>query len=550
MKKKIRFEDDAERFAKKEELEGRARDLETRFHQAFQEHRVSPEGVRDRKVLHRVRASDANTYVVDLGKLADEAANYFWEEDPPAIEAKFELIQIDGSLEFGRAILPPINFTNVILKGNVDCKNATLLGPFEMARTELYGDFESQGAKFTSNAMCIMVRITGSVNFYGAKFAAITVFDRVFFENDVYFQRTSSNEGIPDFESIGFEFCEFKGNANFDENLFNHCSFRNSKFLGSVSFRDAKSLQAFFSKVTFDNFADFSGCRVTELIKFDHCEFSQVRFEAVSVGAGEFNGCTFKGPTDFTKAKFGQCPVFHEASIHQDTSFSGTEFKTMRLGQGFRQFLVQAFAIRKTPAPAPGVMLMGRPRPGISWDREARAYRTLKLLMSKYQAQQEAAEFFAGEMRCRRRVVGLFHPIYYISSLLYDLFSDFGQSAGRVLSVMLLINAGFTYSYYSQAKDEVCSRFPSFAVVSQPEGQSLSLSTLPPRWDIEFPWLALSMQSLNPVAFLSPKNTWVQVYDGGTFTQGAAQSLLNLVLLVLLTISLRGQFRRGGGGGD
>lgn len=69
-------------------------------------------------------------------------------------------------------------------------------------------------------------------------------------------------------------------------------------------------------------------------------------------------------------------------------------------------------------------------------------------------------------------------------------------------------------------------------------------------WDETRPWAALSLQSLNPVAFLSPKNTWVRVYDGRIFVVGAGQSLLNLTLMVLLGISLRGQFRRGSGGGD
>lgn len=531
----------------KEEFENLARQL----HEDFKANMKPIREVRPdrKKLLARVDGVVTNSYLRDLGALVEEAAGYQWKDGCPQISAELGQLKITNWLNFQKARLPELVFDNVVIEGEADFTDATFLGDvlfvqsdfagvarFDQAvfagRAEFHNNTFSRDAKFinvrfSSRANFTATRFLEGANFIGtnfeaqasfsdAEFGKCSGFDRAIFKDDASFDRANFRQ------SGDFVGTEFRASSSFKAAKFELADFRDTAFRGSP----------YFEGTGFASYANFSG--------------------ATFFNGALFTNCTFKTTTTFEGARFAQCPRFHDAVLHQDTSFSGAKFGSIGLMASLRQQIIAAPFLCKTVGKIQDVVAKGRSscevEAHINWGSEARAYRTLKLLMSRHQAQHEASQFFAGELRCRRRQFGLSHPVHYLSSLMYDVFSEFGQSVGRVVFALLLVNAFFTSIYYKEAQTDSISGVARYAVV----GQTNTEFPITPssRWDQGRPWLALSLQSLNPIAFVSPKNTWVQVYDGAVYAQGVFQSLLNLVLLILLAISLRGQFRRGAGGAD
>lgn len=503
--------------------------------------------------IQAVDGVEVSNYCKELGALVAQVSKYDWKGVPPALSAVFRHCVINGSLQLEEGVLPKIIFEDTEIKGKADFTNASFLGQVDFLNTVFEKEACFNGGTFHSTAS-----FKKSIFRDDAEFINATFFDHANF-SDVHLQK-KADFNYSNFRVADFIRTKFSGTATFHESIFEEQSFFwNAEFIenadfGEVEFRKSVS----FTDSKFSNNASFMAARFQRKTFFNNASFAGTTsfMQSTFSNTTYFNNCIFKATTYFSDAKFLQCPRFHEAELHQDTSFKNTSFGSQRLMAGFSQRVFSLPGIGKLLNAVQDLRLKLQPkakvfikRIGIGWDSEARAYRTLKLLMSKHQAQHEAAQFFAAEMRCRRRQLGLRRPVLYFVSLLYDLFSEFGQSVGRVLFVLLLANALFTLGYLQQGLEDFDSGQTRFGIVEQ-QSSSSSLSTYHRRWDEDYPWVALSLQSLNPVAFLSPKNTWVQVYDGAVFIEALSQSLLNLVLLILMAISLRGQFRRGSGGSD
>lgn len=545
------FVNEEERLQKKEEFEGIARILRDEFEKNFVSNRVSSDRPGKLKLINQVDAQVASDYCKKLGSLMNEVCKYDWKFDLPKITAEFNQIQIVGNLRLAKAWLPSLSFNSVTISGEADFTGARFLGYFSSSHTDFSGDAYFNHSAFLRGMSFNSAKFSGHAYFSSAEFSGFAAFPQSIFMGDAYFIDATFRDGTTisnvEFQARAlFRGAFFSGINVLDETVFSDVAdFEKAQFLGQSSFRKAVfSKKAGFQDSVFSDKADFSDSIFSDLADFGCAVFS---------GQARFLDCQFKKQTIFSRSWFALCPRFHEAVLHQDTSFTEAKFDSMALTTRAQRRLfflpLVGFVLGKLRHTFSGSRTAGKNGDArINWGAEARAYRTLKLHMSKHQAQHEASRFFAGEMRCRRREFGLKQPVHYLVSQLYDLFSEFGQSTGRVLFWMLLINAAFTYCYLVQAEQDTRSGQVRFAIVEQ---QHESLVTTPgERWDRDNTWLPLSMQSLNPVAFLSPKNTWVQIYDGALFAQGVSQSLLNLALLILLAISLRGQFRRGAGGGD
>lgn len=539
---KIQFLNEDERVKKKEEFEDRAEFFHREFIPTIQPRAESEGRPNKQELVGLVDAQIVSDYCRRLGGLAEEASKYDWTFDEPKITAEFRQLRIEGSLRLGKACLPDLIFISSTISGEVDFTKARFLGSVVASHTDFLDDVYFNHAVISGVALLRNTRFSKVAYFSSAAFTGYADFPDSIFKGDAYFIDAAftigSNFTNSQFHGRGmFHRAVFSGLSFLDEATFNEfADFEETKFLGETTLRNANFLKgATFQGAVFSDKVDFSDSKFPDLANFEGAFFAH---------QARFLDCQFKNQTIFSRSRFALCPRFHEAVLHQDTSFTGARFDSMALTKRVQQMFASLPLVGRVLKKFQQTFSARNIR--VNWGAEARAYRTLKLLMSKHQAQHEASRFFAGEMRCRRREFGLKQPVHYFVSQLYDLLSEFGQSTGRVLFWMLLINATFTFGYLLQEQQDTSAGQPRFTIVEQ-QGGSEATAQLP-RWDREHTWLALSMQSLNPVAFLSPKNTWVQIYDGAVFTQGVSQSLLNLVLLILLAISLRGQFRRGPGG--
>lgn len=523
----MQLDNDEVNLKTKEDFEDIARQLHEDFKSKIKPMKETREG--KLKLVGIVDGVEANNYCRKLSALAEDASKHDWKGDPPIISAELRQLRIDNWLNFQKARLQKVVFDNVVITGQADFSNAVFLGEVIFVNTDFSEVVRFDNVVFHDTAGFNKSTFSHSADFTNVKFLGFADFTNANFQAEASFVGTN-------FQGACFNNTEFFGLTKFNRSSFEkdaklerayflkYADFGKVEFRGNTSFRGVKFANcADFQDSRFFGKTFFNGVAFADLANFGDANFSS---QIV------FSNCEFKTTTIFTGAKFAQCPRFHDADLHQDTSFIKAKFGSMGLASIFRPILINEVMKKE-----------------IRWDSEARAYRTLKLLMSKQQAQHEATQFFAAEMRCRRRQAGMRRPVLYFSSLIYDLFSEFGQSVGRVLFVLLLVNAAFTFVYYQQGLHDSASGHARFGIVEQPN-TAISAAIHSRRWDQDSPWLALSLQSLNPVAFLSPKHTWVQVYDGAIYAQGVSQSLLNLVLLILLAISLRGQFRRGAGGSD
>ncbi len=229
-------------------------------------------------------------------------------------------------------------------------------------------------------------------------------------------QRTGvdfSGEPLPVIYFSGFV---FPGRANFAGATFNdEANFKGATFNGQVHFEGA----------AFNREAHFEGATFR---RYTH--FKDATFES----SANFNNATFEDTAIFTHATFKIAPTFHNAGIHQDTEFSsGDKF--------FKQF------------------------PDIESDHSERAYRTLKLVMNKYQSHTEEAGFFKLELQARAKKEKRYRKWMYDA---YGLFSDYGQSVSRPLYWWAGLGVAMFFLYFS-----ISGEFDAAATVTM--GQALPL---------------------------------------------------------------------------
>jgi hypothetical protein len=314
--------------------------------------------------------------------------------------------------------------------------------------------------------------------------------------------------------------------------LFSHYYGRNSKFHGECDFSCITEETEQFAIKTYAQAETEQPAKEIEIYldKFHRISFVAVEF----YGELTFENRIFQKKTLFKDSVFYRAPKFHNAELHQDTDFRGADFRD------------------------------------ISSEGAERAYRTLKLIMDKKRARLEEGMFFALEQKtilgtpllaykfpiidrmrfavdkfirlvvfgkeniASKSTTPLFDPDtihysgFYVSlteklvSFMYFLMSNYGQSFKRPVVIIAI---------------SLVTIFPFLYMVGFSDTMLID-----GRWDIAY---QVSFQQLfRPFEIYAVRfrehYTDVPI---GFYILATVQALMNMGLLMLFALAVRGRFR-------
>ena len=341
------------------------------------------------------------------------------------------------------------------------------------------------------------VTFSKSVDFSSFEFPAKVVFKGVKFKGEALFRN------VPFGGSVLFEETNFGGIASFDGSLFGgEVFFKETDFRGAASFHranfsgdtwflgsDFKS-KAKFSEASFRQDARFDSVDFNQSALFDRAAFQQkarfleTKFEAESLfpntsfdGPTSFVSAAFKGNTSFSSSRFydqvdfslsifKNRATFDKICCKSDVDFSGIQSEALFRVAGARFLRVPNFdqASFSEPPPLHSIQI----EQNHSWilpqfirivwkgeqGQEAR-WRTLKRLALQAHDYIREQEFHANEIRMRRGTTDQFWKVSYLFGILYEFFSNFGQSIARPLwwwaFGVILSAIGYSHLYYYHA---------------------------------------------------------------------------------------------------
>lgn len=371
----------------------------------------------------------------------------------------FEGFEFDCGANFSEAIFggtDPLEkkYGDKVCFSNTQFKDGTRFDKTQFGRGANFA-----GAQFGDDASFKDAEF-GGTDFLGTKFGGKACFSNAQFEDGTRFDKAQFGN------DANFTGVQFGEDTSFDNAIFG----KNAQFVGAQFDNNA-----FFDGIKFDNKANFAGAQFGDNASFKGAEFgdnlsfaslnwaslnkhynysgsidaakewSEERglspeiFKSISfagvnfLGRVDFSGRKFEGRTSFGRlpwpvdvfrhlpngedvpqllpegksVQFGKAPLFHNCKLHPDTTFDGDD----------KQF------------PKPSSDLSEN-------DTAARAYRTLKLAFSQYQATHEEQRFFRLEMaeeekRSSRRLRLLF--------VTYRLLSCYGFSLMRPMLLLLIV---------------------------------------------------------------------------------------------------------------
>lgn len=233
------------------------------------------------------------------------------------------------------------------------------------------------GVIFRSRASFAGSTFGGEARFREVKFHRYAQFSRAIFSRDVCFMKAKF------MGDAWFRAATFGGRADFRNAIFQpQAYFHEATFKGDVWFQEA----------TFNSDAWFPGKPTVEGADIFPMAvgFRGASFKRRAV----FNNRRFLDSADFCGATFSIAPEFHQAVLHQDTSFDRAKFLDCK---------------------------------GTDEVDAARAYRTLKLAMASVRATDEEASFYGYEQQSIRSKPDTSRTVKMFSRL-YELTADYGQS--------------------------------------------------------------------------------------------------------------------------
>lgn len=320
------------------------------------------------------------------------------------------------------------------------------------------------------------VTFDGGSSFVFCNFLAC-IFDNVIFYKDAVFTEAMFANSIARDEETTFDDVVFHGKA----------IFVNAVFCAGISLRNIK----------FHDLADFSAQshRIYDNRNLEEGVFHTISFNGCSFQEVDFTNRKFKSKTDFTACVFNKAPNFHGCIFHQHTIFpSQNNFKD------------------------------------VSTDGAASAYRVIYRAMSDLKDRGYESMFYALVQRSERKS-GMQPYHVRVASWLYEVTTNYGQSIGRPLVVLLLVTIFFS-CLYALLASPVIDVYASidWGIV----GNSIDLSVF---------------QIVKPFAFYSDKSTkMVQILLRGhpiTFKLTAiCQTIFSLSLVTLFLLSLRWKFKK------
>ena len=310
----------------------------------------------------------------------------------------------------GREIdhLYPINFKNYIFEGYID-----------------FGD-----CLFPEHTSFENATFSDSANFDNVAFSGLTDFNHATFSNSAYFEKatfsiyTSFNQTIFS-NNAYFESATFSGRAYFEKTTFSKVAgFYHATFSGRAYFEKTTfSKVAGFYHATFSRFVNFNHATFSDLATFENATFSKlIDFNHATFDKTiNFLNTEFKSSAYFNNSTFKQnAPKFHEAKLHQDTSFDKASWP-------------QANEIQDR---------------GILSDNQF-AYNRLTLEMNKQLRYEDELFFFAKELETKRQIYWLEKEwATWFLNYLYHFVSGYGLSIFKPFLSMALLFMSMLFTNY------------------------------------------------------------------------------------------------------
>lgn len=406
-------------------------------------------------------------------------------------------LYITGKLELPSGLYPNTSFEHTTFNNEVNVKNIDFCGGVTFQDCNVRGrPFEHElifeDVSFFKYAIFARASIGcsfknvyfgESVSFHEANVATFTV------ENSTFHDATFS---LAELGHIDFlEGVEFTGRAFFSGTKFNDGIKLHSK---NVKFNCDKFI--YFNDAVFNGIVDFLDLTFKAPLYFKGAQFNwPADFSKSQFVRVVFNNAVFKDSTNFTGCVFKHPPLFHDTTLHSDTSFTGAKFESF------------------------------------STESDWRAYRRLRHLMHQSQATLEEGQFFAYEHRSLASLE-LQRSRFSLTgnlSRLYDWVCEYGQNAARPLWWLLSVTTFFGFLFWAASEFNGIERDQAF----------------PYHWPSDIPaWLGLTFQNIvNPLGVVGRQVP----YAPGTWWAAALcalQSIATFALLVIWVLSVRRRFRK------
>lgn len=299
--------------------------------------------------------------------------------------------------------------------------------------------------------------------------------------------------------STWFDECVFCDDVRYVSVKFiENTGFCNALFLADANFAGAEFCHGVsFRKVEFQGEVWFG-----EVVSHSYCNF----INAVFSKDASFRGIKALGAFDLTGVKFvNSVPAFLQSNFKEAPDFDNAMF------------------------PLPGFLTKDS-RLNIG------RYRAIRRLSIQGHDHENESKAFKGELRARRLIIDKpWHAAFWIC-ILYDIFSDFGNSIIRPFYIWLLSIAGFAIVYMVNA-----GKIGDFAAVCAKQNADTA-----PNW-----LTALALSTKSALVFSGAEKKIDQLYGclygdvvpvTNTFIQ-IMQTLSSATLLFLLLLAVRNRFR-------
>ena len=273
------------------------------------------------------------------------------------------------------------------------------------------------------------VTFVDTADFERATFRHCTRFDSVTFENSVYFKTATFMETTVFDGSVFRDAAYFAGSyflpiPDIQRHPAGAVGFRNTVFTSDASFEETKlDVPSNFESAKFHGNANFKSCLFGKSADFQRAvfertsDFSATRFEHIA----NFNDARFKATTYFCHSLFLQPPKFFETNLHEDTDFSGVDWRKAESCYAVSWWSKNI--VRRTQERTISDVVDASEAMQ-AWDR-------LALIMSKVERLPERHDFYRLRMRAQRKRDGW--SVLSLANWLFDVSCDYGWNMRRAL---------------------------------------------------------------------------------------------------------------------
>ncbi len=307
--------------------------------------------------------------------------------------ADFNNTKFSDTVTFGNATFCTADFSETSFSKNVSYYQTKFSKKVKFNKTEFLN-----GAHFSITKFFGTVTFNNA-NFYKGQF--LTIFNKAVFSESARFDNAKFHGKVYFLETA------FSKNAVFDNAIFSQFSdFQDATFSNNAFFRNATFSQSVhFTNATFSNTINFQNTDFNNRVIFTDTKFLN---DAIFENSCFFNKAIFDFANitksiDFTNANFKTyAPSFYDATIYPDISWDTAKWPSSR------QFTYTK-DLKK-----------------IQYNKNS--YENLANHMKKADKYHDQHFFFRKEMRCRRKLDGIFSFVIYG---LYQRLADYGYGVGR-----------------------------------------------------------------------------------------------------------------------